>query len=66
MKKKEEIQEMNKMARDLSFWKENGDVPFSNAEIYKRLSDEQYVEGIQKLPINEIGEKIRTKFYENG
>lgn len=50
------------MARDLSFWKVNGEVQLSNAEVYIRLSCEQYIEGIQKLPINEIMEKINTEF----
>ncbi len=42
------------MARDLSFWKVKGDVRLQNQEIYWALSDEEYVEGLEVLPISDI------------
>lgn len=64
------------MSRDLNFWKYKEKISLKNNEVYAKLSDGEYVEGIQELPISNIiksidhvlssWNKLDEAHYENG
>jgi hypothetical protein len=47
---------------DLNFWKQNPTVRLNPQEIYERLCNGEYVEGLETLPIDQIIERIRKAF----
>lgn len=50
------------MGRDLSFWKSTEKYKCTNEEIYRKLSDGEYVEGLETLPTEEIMKKFINEF----
>ena len=47
---------------DLSFWKYKEGVYLDNHDVYKKLSDGGYVEGLEKLPISQILKDVEIIF----
>lgn len=50
------------MSYDLNFWKYKENVYLDNQNVYKALSDERNVEGLEDIPIHEIRKKIAEAF----
>jgi hypothetical protein len=50
------------MSRDLGFWRVNKNLEISNQEIYRLLSNEEYVPNIEELPLDEILEDFSIVF----
>ena len=50
------------MARDLNFWKYKENIYLDNQEVYEKLSDGDYVEGLETLPIQQILRDIEVTF----
>jgi len=50
------------MGKDLSFWKYQDGVYHDNQEVYKKLSDGDFVEGLATLPVSKIINDISANF----
>ena len=50
------------MSYDLDFWKYKPGVSMNHQEVYEKLSQGQYVEGLEKLPIAELIERVEAAF----
>ena len=50
------------MGRDLSFWKYAKGFYLDNQDVYKKLSEGAFVEGLEALPISKILNDITTAF----
>jgi hypothetical protein len=48
------------MSRDLSFWKYDTIVSMNDNEVYAKLSNGEFVNGVAELPISDIIEAIET------
>ncbi len=51
------------MSYDLGFWKYKNGVYHDNQEIYTQLNNEEYVSGIEEIPIEEILAYIANVFF---
>ena len=52
------------MGRDLSFWKSNNKAVMDDKSIYTALSNEQYLEIVDELPILQIQNDFNSVFKE--
>ena len=50
------------MSYDLDFWKEKPGIKLDPQTTYERLSDGEWVEGLEELPIEAILENVGLKF----
>lgn len=51
------------MSIDIDFWKYKDGVKLNHADVYKRACcDNEYVEGLERLPVEEIRKKIAFEF----
>ena len=50
------------MSYDLDFWKYKPGVKLDHKETYEKLSDGQFIEGLEELPIDRILERVREIF----
>ena len=50
------------MSYDINFWKQDKPLDLSAQEIYERLSERQPVEGLVKLPVDEILDRLTVAF----
>jgi len=52
------------MSYDINFWKQNRPLNLSAQEIYERLSRRETVEGLAKLPVPQIHQRLKRAFPE--
>ena len=50
------------MSYDINFWKQERPLALSAQEIYERLNKKEPVEGLAKLPVDEILARLKTAF----
>ena len=50
------------MSMDLSFWKYKENIYLDNQDVYKKLSNGSYIDGLEKLPIPQILKDIEIAF----
>jgi len=50
------------MSYDINFWKQQRPLPLSPQEIYEKLSQREQVEGLAKLPIDQILARLKQAF----
>lgn len=56
------LKEENTMSYDLSFWKCKNSVSESNEYIYTELSNENYLDYLEELPVEEINKDFNREF----
>jgi hypothetical protein len=55
-------QEGGILSYDINFWKQERPLPLSPEEVYSRLNKREPVEGIAKLPVDEILARLKSAF----
>ena len=50
------------MSHDLDFWRYKPGVSMDHQQVYERLSDGEYVEGLEELPVAGLIERVAVAF----